>query len=239
MNLAKQLWTKNPMAKQKLKMLGGKPVGIMLHSTGANNPDVRRYVGPNKYDNDWDRYYQADGSKSLSVHAFIGRDSQDGAIKTIQTMDWDLQTWHCGGAANTDHISIEMCEDALTDRRYFQAVIGEAVDLCVMLCNMYRLSPSDIVSHAEGNKRGIASAHGDPDHWMAKMGYSMDKFRQEVDAKLNPKDETADLPLWAKPTVQKLLRKGYMQGTGNGKLDLTYDMMRILVILDRAGNFGD
>lgn len=235
MNLHKQLWSKNPMAATPIKMLGGKPAGIMVHSTGAVNPDVRRYAGPNKYDNDWNRMYQSDGSKSLSVHAFVGM--LDGIVGTIQVMDWCNQTWHCGGAANTDHISFELCEG--NDKTFFASQWKEAVELCVMLCNMYKLKPSDIVGHKEGHARGIASNHGDPDLYFARYGKTMDDFRKEVDAGLNPKDETADVPLWAKPTVQKLLRKGYMHGTGSGKLDLTYDMMRILVILDRAGNFGN
>ena len=45
-----------------------------------------------------------------------------------------------------------------------------------------------------------------------------------------------NMPSWAKPTVQKLLDKGYLLGE-DGKLGLTWDMLRILVILDRAGMF--
>ncbi len=46
-----------------------------------------------------------------------------------------------------------------------------------------------------------------------------------------------DMPEWAKDTVEKLVRKQYLNGSGNG-LNLSYDMVRILVILDRAGAFG-
>ena len=37
-----------------------------------------------------------------------------------------------------------------------------------------------IIGHYEGNKRGIASNHGDPEHWFPKHGKSMDTFRAEV-----------------------------------------------------------
>lgn len=47
----------------------------------------------------------------------------------------------------------------------------------------------------------------------------------------------ADCPDWAKPTIQKLMNLGYLKGDGAG-LDLSYDMMRLLVIHDRAGVFG-
>lgn len=39
---------------------------------------------------------------------------------------------------------------------------------------------------------------------------------------------------WAAPTVEKLLRNGYLTGDGKS-LDLTRDMLRLLVINDRAG----
>ena len=42
------------------------------------------------------------------------------------------------------------------------------------------------------------------------------------------------VPDWAKPTIQKLMDKGVLQGEGDG-LGLTYDLTRILVINDRSG----
>ena len=47
-----------------------------------------------------------------------------------------------------------------------------------------------------------------------------------------------DTPEWGKETVQKLMNKQYLQGTGGEKLHLSEDMLRTLVILDRAGQFG-
>ena len=47
-----------------------------------------------------------------------------------------------------------------------------------------------------------------------------------------------DCPAWARETVCKLMRKGYLSGDGQG-LDLSHDMVRLLVIHDRAGVFGD
>lgn len=47
----------------------------------------------------------------------------------------------------------------------------------------------------------------------------------------------SNMPVWAHPTVQKLVDAGYLQGDGEG-LHLTDDMLRLLVILDRAGAFS-
>ena len=47
-------------------------------------------------------------------------------------------------------------------------------------------------------------------------------------------DTIEEVPDWGKPTVQKLTDKNVLQGEGNG-LGLTYDLLRVLVINDRAG----
>ena len=46
-----------------------------------------------------------------------------------------------------------------------------------------------------------------------------------------------ECPEWARPTVEKLVSKRHLNGDGTG-LNLSYDMVRLLVILDRAGAFG-
>lgn len=46
---------------------------------------------------------------------------------------------------------------------------------------------------------------------------------------------TAALPDWARATVQKLLDRGILSGSSESDLNLSEDMLRILVINDRAG----
>lgn len=46
-----------------------------------------------------------------------------------------------------------------------------------------------------------------------------------------------DIPSWAKPTIEKLIKKGILNGDGNGNLNIPHDMMRTLIILDRTGVF--
>lgn len=45
-----------------------------------------------------------------------------------------------------------------------------------------------------------------------------------------------NMPEFARPTIQKLCNKGILKGDSTG-LNLTYDMLRIFTILDRAGVF--
>lgn len=46
-----------------------------------------------------------------------------------------------------------------------------------------------------------------------------------------------EVPAWAKATVEKIIRKGILQGGDQNKLRLSEDMLRILVIQDRAGAY--
>lgn len=184
-----------------------RPKGVMVHSTAANNPLLRRYVQPvastpgraellsqlgvNKNTNDWNREGQWVKGKwvplQACVHGFIGK-LADGSIATAQTLPWNWRGWHAGDgssgrSANDTHISFEICEDGLADPVYFGKVYREAVELTAMLCEEYGLDPladGVVICHQEGCRRGIASNHGDVLHWFPKFGKSMDDFRAEV-----------------------------------------------------------
>lgn len=172
------------------------PKGIMVHSTGANNPWLKRYVGPddgflgkNQYNNHWNQ--DKPGGRQVCVHAFIGK-LADGSIATYQTLPWNHRGWHAGGDANNTHIGFEICEDGLTDASYFSAVYKEAVELCVHLCKLYGLSEKDIICHSEGYKQGIASNHADVMHWFPKHGKTMDTFRADVKKLLSEEEKSAE-----------------------------------------------
>ena len=164
----------------------------MVHSTGSNNPWLKRYVGPddgllgkNQYNNHWNQE-KPDG-RQVCVHALIGK-LADGTVATYQTLPWNHRGWHAGGNANNTHIGFEICEDDLTGTSYFSAVYKEAVELCVYLCKQYGLTEKDIICHSEGYKLGIASNHGDVMHWFTKHGKTMDTFRADVKSVLAPVD---------------------------------------------------
>lgn len=181
MNLKKLIFTENECYKAGRKI---KPKGIMVHSTGANNPYLRRYIGPddgilgeNQYNNHWNQHRPS--GRQVCVHAFIGR-LKNGTIATYQTLPWDHRGWHAGGEANNSHIGFEICEDNLSDASYFNAVYKEATELCAYLCKLYDLTEKDIIGHYEGYQKKIASNHGDPRHWISRHGKSMDTFRADV-----------------------------------------------------------
>lgn len=217
MNLRQLYLTKNDCYKASKKI---KPQGIMVHSTGANNPYLRRYVGPddgllghNPYNNHWNQP-RPDGQQKC-VHAFIGK-LKDGTIATYQTLPWDHRGWHAGGKANDTHIGFEICEDGLNDPAYFAAVYREAVELCAYLCRQFGFTEKDIICHAEGARMGIASNHGDVLHWFPRHGKTMDDFRADVKKLLKGGAAVSNKNVpssWAKEAWDWAIKEGITDGT--------------------------
>ena len=177
--------------------------GIVVHSTGANNKNLARYVQPsttdsnyaylinqigkNRYGNHWNR------SIDKAVHYMIGVRA-NGDVATAQTLPEDICAWGVGkgskGSYNynpTAHIQFEVLEDNLTDKTYFEKVYKEAVELCADICKRYKWDPTVIVSHKECSKLGYGSSHADIDHWLAKFGKNMNDFRADVTEVLSGK----------------------------------------------------
>ena len=181
------------------------PKGVLWHSTGANNPTLKRYVQPddnasnrnelieligkNQYNNDWNHInYQA------GLNAWIGK-LADGTVTAVQTMPWNYKPWGCGsgskGSCNNGWIQFEICEDNLNDKNYFNKVYKEACELTAYLCKMYNIDPKGtvkvnginvptILCHADSHQLGLGSNHGDINHWFPKYGKSMNTVREDV-----------------------------------------------------------
>lgn len=263
--------TNNPCYKQGRTIT---VTGLMLHSVGVPQPDPLVFI--RQFDKaDYDR---------ACVHGFIGAVETYITLPILETPGKAMRGWHGGKtASNNTMIGVEMCEpgtikyvggatfqvlNRVKAVEYVEAVTKRAVDLFAQLCTFHGLDPLEdgvILSHAEGNRRGIASAHADPDHlWKGlNMNYSMDHFRRDVAAKMKGEDDMtveevkkivaevleettptvytylSDVPDWARPTVQKLVDKGVLKGTGNGELNLDYSTLRVLVVNDRAGIYDN
>lgn len=217
------------------------PRGIMLHSVGTPQPSAAVFA------RSFNQYQP--GGASVCVHAFV---QADGTV--YQTLPWEMIAWHCGGSANGTHIGVEMTEPSagMTYAEAAEQIAGTyhtAVELFAALCRQYGLDPAQdgvIIGHAEGHRRGAASNHADPELlWRTyDMGYTMDGFRADVAEAMGngareealdmPRyDSVAEMPQWARADVQRLIDRGVLSGVGNGRLDLSLDMIRTMLVCQR------
>lgn len=190
---------KNLCYKSNRKMV---PKGIVVHSTGANNPNLKRYVdcpdevGKNIYGNHWNTAKPS--GREVCVHAFIGYDKNKN-ICVAEILPLDICCWGVGkgskGTYNYDppYIQFEICEDALKDKEYYNKVFDVAAEYCASLCYEFNIDIENIVGHAEAYRKGYGSNHSDPEHWMKKFGENMDDFRNRVSDFLNTQNKIAEL----------------------------------------------
>lgn len=193
MELVQSILTANPCytACKKIHVKG-----LVLHSVGCPQPSAEVFV----------KNLNSPSAK-VCVHAFV--DANTG--KVYQTLPWDYKAWHCGGAANSTHIGVEMCEpscikytsgasitcsDEKKAKETVTLTLNAAVELFALLCRQYGLDPLEdgvIISHKEGHDRGVASGHGDPDHLFTQlhMNYTMNNFRRAVAAAMGSTAENA------------------------------------------------
>ena len=214
MKIIKSILTKNPCYTRGKKIT---VKGLMLHSVGCSQPSAKVFI------NMWN----SPSYGAACVHGFI--DGNDGTI--YQTLPWNHRGWHCGsgrnGSGNNTHIGVEMCEPAtirytggstftcsnLADARACaRRTYNAAVELFAYLCKEYGLNPMKdgvILSHAEGNARGIATNHGDPEHlWRGlALPYTMNTFRKAV--KLKMKGQTGSVEPSKTETAQKPAAKKF------------------------------
>lgn len=186
------LATENPCYKKNQKRT--KTTHLILHSTGANNPFLKRYVHPddgflgeNRYANGWNN-----PNSNTLVHAVIGKNKR-GAVEAYQIAPWGMRVWGCGsgknGNGNDFTIQVEICEDQTLGTEYAKQTYDVAVKLFAHLCKSFDIDPKNIWSHKEACAKGYASNHGDPEHWWKNRGLSMDSFRKDVQALLDNGDE--------------------------------------------------
>ena len=204
------------------------PRGIMLHSVGTPQPSAAVFARSFNQ-------YQADAT-------------------VYQTLPWEMRGWHCGGSANSTRIGVEMTEPSagMTRSEAAEQIAGTyhtAVELFAALCKQYGLDPAQdgvIIGHAEGHRRGVASNHADPELlWRTyDMGYTMDGFRRDVAEAMAKEDReevpdmprydsVAEMPQWARADAQRLIDRGALQGNTDGKLDVSEDMLRTMIVCQR------
>ena len=221
---------------------------ICLHFTSGNGDTAQNNAD----------YFAREGGLNASAHYFVDTE------RIVQSVKDGDTAWHCGrerggsyynDCRNANSIGIEMC----SVKRNGVYVIPEdtmkrAAKLTRELMAKYHIPVSRVCRHYDVTHKDC------PEPWVRNPRL-WEKFKtmlteevedmteqqtrnivnQEISKAESAKkvyNSVAECPAWAKDTVQKLVNKGFLQGDDQGKLALTTDLLRLLVINDRARLYG-
>ena len=174
--------------------------------------------------------YFAREQVGASAHYFVDENT------VVQSVPDEYVAWHCGGnvyyhdkCRNSNSIGIEICTK-YQDGQYSFApdAVARAQELTRQLMKKYDIPVDRVIRHWDVTHKAC------PAPFVGAGQTAWEEFK----GGLIMYQKFENVPDWAKPTVEKLVDKGWLTGDGNGNLNLTNDMVRMLVILDRAGNFG-
>ena len=179
--------------------------------------------------------YFAREKVGASAHYFCDKNEIWQSVKDSDT------AWHCGAKTyrhpdcrNANSVGVEIC---MNDKKgnVRRGSIETAAELVRYLMQRYSVPVDRVLRHYDvTGKYCPGPMVDDPALWAA--------FKQSL---TQTEDDSVrykyydDMPDWAKPTVSKLVKKGYLKGEGGGVLNLTEDTLKVLVINDRAGCYGE
>lgn len=222
---------------------------ICLHFTSGNGDTAQNNAD----------YFAREGGLNASAHYFVDTERIVQSVKDSDT------AWHCGkerggsyynDCRNANSIGIEMCS-IIRNGVYVipEATMKNAAKLTRELMAKYHVPVSRVCRHYDVTHKDCPEPWvRNPQLWQKFKDMLTEKevedmteaqtraiAKQEIANAENAKKvyNTVDaVPAWGKETVQKLINKGFLQGDDQGKLALTTDLLRLLVINDRAHLYG-
>ena len=188
-------------------------------------------------------YFAREDTGKTSAHWFVDDDSATLSVPEAYV------AYHCGAnyyyhpeCRNSNSIGVELSSIKRGGVYAFtEATVTNAVELVAELMRKYNVPLDHVVRHYDVTHK-ICPAPFCGAGLTAWQDFK-DRLEEETMTRYN---KIADMPSYAKATVTKLVDKGLLNGSGGDKdengrpadLDLSQDMIRLLVIQDRAGMFG-
>ena len=196
---------------------GQKVEYIVIHYT-AGRGDTARNNGE----------YFRNNKVGASAHWFV--DEQEAVL----SVEEHFVAWHCGGAAykhpacrNGNSVGVELCSEMDEKGQYYfnEATVANAKELVRYLMEKYNVPVERVIRHYDVTGKICPAPF---------VGAGKDAW-DEFKGGLIMYAKFENVPDWAKPTVQKVMDKGALKGDEKGNLNLSGDLTRTLVILDRLG----
>ena len=218
---------------------------------------VYHYTG-NDGDHDTNnaKYYR-DNVVESSAHYFVDDDSITQSVPDL------VIAWAVGGkryknyketggaklygiAKNANSISIEMCDTSRDGALMAtEQTLSNAIELGKYLMQKYDIPIDRVIRHFEVSGKPCPAYFVDNEKWEAfKARLRVETDEKEEDMiRYQTISEISEFCPWATGTVEKLIDKGIIKGSGTFRdtqgrpadMNLTEDMLRMLVWNDRAG----
>lgn len=194
---------------------------IVVHYTGGDGDTAR----------DNGLYFQRNGGLGASAHWFVDEKN------SLLSVPEEFVAWHCGGdvyahpeCRNGNSIGVEICSDKDADGIYYftDETLENAAELIRDLMKRHDVPIENVIRHYDVTGKVCPAPFVGAGHECWK------EFKELVNMKKY--NTLEEVPAWGQATIRKLMDAGFLAGTGTG-LDLSLDMVRMLVILDRAGAF--
>lgn len=218
---------------------------ICLHFTSGNGDTAQNNAD----------YFAREGGLNASAHYFVDTE------RIVQSVKDGDTAWHCGrerggsyynDCRNANSIGIEMCS-VIRNGVYVipEETMKRAAKLTRELMAKYHVPVSRVCRHYDVTHKQC------PEPWVRnpKLWEKFKTMLTEKEVENMTEEQTrsiakqeianaekakkvynsvAECPAWAKDTVRKLVNNGFLHGDDKGKLALSTDLLRLLVINDRA-----
>lgn len=197
---------------------------IVIHDTGN--------IGKGANAESHFRYFNG-GDRNASADFFVD-DKQALCINDY----YKYYTWHCGdgkgkyGITNSNSIGIEICVNSDCD---IKKAVEKTIILVKELMKELNIPIERVVRHYDASRKSCPNSMS-KNNW-AEWHLFKQKLIEEEEIGMRY-DKINDVPDYARPTITKLLDKGSLKGDNDGRLNLSDDMLRVFVVLDRSGLFN-
>lgn len=169
-----------------------------------------------------------------SAHYFTDEDSFTQSVADEDTaFAVGAKTYKHPYCRNGNSISIEMCSDKV-DGKYVitEKTMLNALKLTKELMKKYNIPIENVLRHHDVTGKNCPEPWvRDESLWHEFKSKLQEQEVEEVEKRYN---NIGEVPSWAVPTIQKLIKKGAFADTES--LDLSMDMIRLFVINDRVGS---
>ena len=195
--------------------------------------------------------YFAREAPGASAHFFV--DERE-IWQSVQEKDI---AWHCGTRGmyfhpycrNANSLGVELCSRKRGEKYYFTPeTVKNAQQFARSLMKRYGIPTENVVRHYDvTHKNCPAPFVEDAGAWQRFKAGLMEQAKEDnmtekqvkqlIEQSKTVFDTEEAVPEWGRATIEKLTKRGLLRGE-DGKLALTEEMLRVFVVLDRAGAFG-